>query len=317
LPEWTDLALAAVAGSTLFMVGFGAMHDASHYALGTRDSWKNHLVMRLWNSVAHWDSGKWLYHHMVRHHSFTGDLELDPDVVHAAPFIRKHKDAELSEYHGFLNQSWFSTTTLRSYSTTFVYAGVLHVAQVLMYNVSWNKNGELWNLKIERTQRAFAKFWWEYALSLAVVAAHLVKADLAVSLVYLFSASMSYGMCILADHDTYESGIENHLDGGVADWGEIQVRHAADFASNPSFSSRLFTELFGSINAQIGHHLFPSVNHVHLRALVPIIKQTCEEFDVPYASHGTLLGALASVSKMFQATNQDARDKVKAKSHGE
>ena len=89
---------------------------------------------------------------------------------------------------------------------------------------------------------------------------------------------------------------------GEADWGEIQVRHASDFASS-GFQSALFTELFGSINVQIGHHLFPSVNHVRLPELKPIIQQTCAEFNVPYASHDTLFQALVSVSKMIKYMN--------------
>jgi fatty acid desaturase len=117
-------------------------------------------------------------------------------------------------------------------------------------------------------------------------------------------------MCILADHDTFESAVENHVDGGEQDWGAIQVRHASDFATKGAFS-RVFGELFGSINAQIGHHLYPSVNHVFLPELIPIIREACLEFDIPYASHDTLLGALLSVSKMVKASNVDALEKVK------
>jgi fatty acid desaturase len=301
LPVAATRAMGAVAGSSLIMVGFTAMHDASHFALGARDSWKNKFALRVWNSLALWDSGKWLYHHMIRHHSFTGDVNLDPDVIHSRPLVRKHLDADPNQYVGWMNRSLLATTDVYSWITTFVYAAILNNAQMFLYNVVWNGTGELWNMPLEKT--AFRKFWWEYALSLGVLAAHVFKGDFYTSLAYFTAASISYGMCILADHDTFESAIENHVDLGEKDWGEIQVRHAADFASNDSLASTLFGELFGSINAQIGHHLYPSVNHVYLKELVPLIRQACEEFDIPYASHGTLLSALLSVSKNFKETN--------------
>lgn len=297
---------SALAGSLIIMVGFTAMHDASHYALGTRDSWKNKLVLRVWNSIALWDSAKWLYHHMVRHHSFTGDAKLDPDVQHAAPNIRKHLETNPKDYVKPLNDSdWFAQLQ------TAIYALALNYGQLYFYIFKWNFSGMLWNLPLAQTRNMFQKFAWEYMISAFIVLSQVYKANAINILVYWTAVSISYGMCILADHDTYESAVENHLSsGGKQDWGEIQVRHSSDFAAKGLWG-QVFGEVFGSINVQIGHHLFPSVNHVHLRELIPIIRTTCEEFNIPYASHDTLLGALLSVSKTLKAMNHDSL----AKSH--
>lgn len=46
--------------------------------------------------------------------------------------------------------------------------------------------------------------------------------------------------------------------------------------------------MFGGINYQIEHHLFPSVCGVHLSEIAPIVKKTCKEFDIPYVHHNTL-----------------------------
>lgn len=306
--------VAAVAGSSFIMVGFTAMHDASHYALGVRDSWKNKIVLRVWNSLALWDSAKWLYHHMVRHHSFTGDLKLDPDVVHAAPMIRKNKEADISEYtsNSFLPVD--RSSSLYAQIQTAFYATVLDFGQLFYYNIKWNFTGLMWGLPLEKTKNVFTKYWWEYGLSALILFAQVYKADPLVTLAFFTAQSISYGMCILADHDTFESAVENHVAGGEKDWGEIQVRHSSDFAAKGMWGY-FFGEVFGSINVQIAHHLFPSVNHVHLRGLIPVIRQTCEEFNIPYASHDTLFGALISVSKALQTFNQDMVEKEKAKKH--
>jgi len=31
----------------------------------------------------------WMRHHVYGHHSFTGDVKLDPDMKHGRPFIKK------------------------------------------------------------------------------------------------------------------------------------------------------------------------------------------------------------------------------------
>lgn len=308
-------ALAALAGSSLIMVGFNVMHDASHFALGVRNSWINSTALRAWNSLALWDSGKWLYHHTVRHHSFTGDSKLDPDVVHARPIVRKHVDEATNSYMIHFAPLEYRATTTYTVISTFMYALMLNYGQLFAYNVVWPVFGIMWELPLDKAQNKFAKYWWEYALSAMVVGAQFYRADWGVSLAYFTAASFSYGMCILADHDTFESAVENHVDEGEMDWGEVQTRHASDFASKGMYG-QVFSELFGSINAQIAHHLFPSVNHVHLFSLVPIIRQCCDEYKIPYANHDSLTGALFSVSKTLKSINQDAIDKAHAKATG-
>lgn len=36
-----------------------------------------------------WKSELWMMHHSFRHHTYTGDENLDPDVINYTPFIRK------------------------------------------------------------------------------------------------------------------------------------------------------------------------------------------------------------------------------------
>ena len=73
-------------------------------------------------------------------------------------------------------------------------------------------------------------------------------------------------------------------------WAEHQVRTTANFAPG----DRLLTWYLGGLNYQIEHHLFPKVCHVHYPALSPIVADTCREFGIPYQSHRTIGGAVAS-----------------------
>jgi fatty acid desaturase len=296
---------ASVAGPVLVMIGFSMMHDASHFALGNRDSWKNKFGMRVWHSLVFWDPSKWIYHHAVRHHSFTGDVSLDPDVIHAAPFARKHLQTDSNQYlAGLLPSIVRNSHLFAMFQTLFLVIG-LNYGQMLAYNFQWNALGSLWNLNLSKTKGVFPKFVWQYLISAMVIACQLYKGDVLATVLYWTLGSAAYGMCILADHDTFESAVENHVGGGQqeVDWGEIQVRHSSDFAAKGVYGD-LFAEVFGAINLQIAHHLFPSVNHVHLRSLIPLIRETCDEYNIPYASHDTLFGALLSVSKTYKHMNQ-------------
>jgi len=44
------------------------------------------------------------------------------------------------------------------------------------------------------------------------------------------------------------------------------------------------------------------VCHSHLPAITPIVKQTCEEFGVPYVRHMSVLGAIWSVFRAVYAS---------------
>jgi fatty acid desaturase len=72
-----------------------------------------------------------------------------------------------------------------------------------------------------------------------------------------------------------------------------QVRHSGNF----SMASSAATQLFGGINYQIEHHLFPSMCHMHYWHVAPVVQATCAEFGVPYNAHPTLASAYWSYLK--------------------
>ena len=73
-------------------------------------------------------------------------------------------------------------------------------------------------------------------------------------------------------------------------WAIHQMKTTANFANN----SRFFSWFIGGLNFQIEHHLFPNICHVHYRKISKIVRETAEEFNVPYYQHRTFFGALRS-----------------------
>lgn len=73
-------------------------------------------------------------------------------------------------------------------------------------------------------------------------------------------------------------------------WAEHELMTTSDFATDSAF----WAYWLGGLNYQVVHHLFPYVCHAHYPAICPILKQTAEEFGVPYHSQPTLWEAVKS-----------------------
>jgi len=72
------------------------------------------------------------------------------------------------------------------------------------------------------------------------------------------------------------------------------LKHQLATTSNFAVDSALVSFLFGGLNFQVEHHIFPHVCHIHLRKLSPIVRQTAQEFGLPYNENPTFFSAIVS-----------------------
>ncbi len=124
---------AIAAGHMLVQVGLCAMHDASHMAI-TKNPIINEFISNIWNAIALWDSQLWCYHHVIRHHAFTGDIDKDPDIIHFKPFIRKSREISSNKYLNISKKFPITTAIL----TTCIFPGMF-IGQGFLYNIVWLK----------------------------------------------------------------------------------------------------------------------------------------------------------------------------------
>ena len=78
-------------------------------------------------------------HHSFRHHTYTGSPDLDPDVIHMRPFIRKSTQTKLKNYSK-IPKAFLKIITV-FYLT--VFPGMF-TGQIFLYWVKWYKRGYLW-----------------------------------------------------------------------------------------------------------------------------------------------------------------------------
>jgi len=284
------LLCAIVSGHTFVQIGFCAMHDASHMALfnPTHYNYINEFISNLWNSIALWDSQMWIQHHVIRHHTFTGDYNKDPDIIHFKPFIRK-SDKISGKYWNYSKKY----NTIISLFTICIFPGMF-VGQGILYNYVWLTKKRLWKMNLSSL---FSISIWQSLVKLCIIYSFVQSKNILIVFGYLISQNISYAMCILPDHDTFETN-QNHVQyDSSKDWGEIQVRNSGNFCNQNNW----VCFLYGGINYQIEHHLFPTLCHVHFYKIKPIVKQTCDEFGIPYVHHTSLFNAIKSSLKQYSS----------------
>jgi linoleoyl-CoA desaturase len=80
------------------------------------------------------------------------------------------------------------------------------------------------------------------------------------------------------------------------EWAIHQMQTTADFGHD----NKLLTWYAGGLTHQIEHHVFPDICHIHYPKIAHIVKQTAEEFGVPYNYNTGYFSALRSHIKMLK-----------------
>ena len=276
-----------VAGFIWIYIGFCTMHDGSHYALFNTKSksliFNNDVVTSIWNGWGLWNSYIWLKHHVYGHHSFTGIFGKDPDIIHGRPVFRKStSDNKVIRF--------FSTIQHKIILIILFFAPGMYYGQMLAYFIGMIR-GHIWKVSIKD---AFKKTpIYEFVLYLTSISILLFNSSYFAVWSYVVALNINYAICIVPDHDTYESTIEN--DKETDDWCEMQIRKSSNFCEE----SKFFTELNGGINYQIEHHIFPTICHCHYIKIAPIVKSFCKEMDFPHEDKKSLMEVYWSYQKML------------------
>jgi len=311
---------------------FNLLHDASHFGAFTRRPELTIFASRLSQAMVWWDHAIWRAHHVLSHHPFTGDVRYDPDMRHGQGAFCKGPEEYLCDLNRVTAdvQFWMAITQLWS-GQSFLYrvigifdlfpslrggAARRSITQNTLQTVDqWrarsyfqHANGllELREVELESWR------WWQYAVAcwiplfVAAVARSVVRRTGSVRLACVYAvaalamvvlgANVSYSINILIDHDALETQQlvgQNHLQ--TRDWGEVQLRGTANWAGP------IWCAVFGGINYQIEHHLFPTVYHMHYPTIAPIVRATAEAHGIPYLHFASVTEGLVSVREAFRA----------------
>jgi len=261
----------------LYWMSGTMFHDGSHFAV-SRD-WRINLGMQYIYRVIS-SPYDWLHQHIIGHHPYTNIHDKDPDLNHSGDELRFTEHTKWSTVHIKQENKYFMLSVFLLIGFNIKNSLLLIFTQ--MYNDSVHKIP----VEIKYTLLQFLdiilytylffilpfQIWSPfYAIK------HAIIPYLLLSVIFDFNAIVNH---------THKDSIK----GQNKNWYIHQVTTANNFGSHyPHYYMSI------GLNYQIEHHLFPSVNHCHLRDIQPIVKSLCDKHGIPYHHTGGYKEAVIGV----------------------
>ncbi len=283
-----------IVGFLLYAIGFNVMHDGMHWGLFSTSYTKlNWILGSIVGNLLLYNPIMWFYHHTYAHHSYTGNDIHDPDMKHFRPFARKFdSDNRIIKF----------ICSIQHYLITFIaviFPG-MGFGQAFAYLIS-NFTGRIFGTPIPK--KKYSSFDICISLLKLYILTYFGPAGI---ISYIISCNLFYHINVLGDHDVYESAVTNHMsDNSDPDWLKIQISNSANFVPN----NLVWTHLFGGINYQIEHHLFPNICHVHYPRIAQIVKAYCKENNIPHVEHHSLINTYKSFLQTMKYYAYDVKSK--------
>lgn len=286
--------LSVLMGVFMSGIGLSVMHDAIHGSYS-----KNKRVNLLLGEVINLVGGasiNWKIQHNVLHHTYTNVEEFDEDID-GPSFLRFSPHAKRLKIHKFqFLYAWFfyGLLTLNWAFFADFDSLVRYKKKGLIRSSSKYSFGfHLFKLIM------FRAAYFGYMIVVPVVVTDYSFISIILNFLLMHWVAGFILSCIFQPAHVMESSTYSSVDGDENiphDWATNQVLNTVNFAPK----NKILTWFVGGLNYQVEHHLFPSICHVHYTKLSKIVKETAEEFNLPYHVQPTFRSALWYHMKMLK-----------------
>lgn len=288
---WVLIPLAMINGFFTALIGLNIAHDAMHGAYSSNEN-VNKGLATIFNIIGANDY-TWKISHNLVHHTFTNIPDHDSDIDQI-PIIRLNPKQDLWKIHRF------------QYMYTFFFYSLTSLSWVFIKDYVWFFGGKTEGLvkkKYPKNEiiRLFGYKMIYYTLFLVIPIItiplpwyYLLLGFLLLHIVEGLTLALIFQLAHIVEGTDFPVPDQN---GTIENsWAVHQMYTTADFArKNP-----VANFLFGGLNFQIEHHLFPKICHTHYKNLAPIVKATAKEYNLPYIEHPTFIGAIRSHIKVLK-----------------
>lgn len=265
-------------GLMIGMLGFNLSHDVLHGAFFSSPRWNR--ILSYFFDFNGTSSFVWKVSHNLHHHIYTNIPGHDKDIDKAILLRLSPKD-KIYPFHRFQH----------------LYAPILY----LFTSINWMYYSDFkWFL----TQKNIPKrekllFYIFKSIHLFVfLGIPLLFVDAPFWLIILgflllhfsggFFIALIFQLAHIVENVQFPFTDEK---GEIEDaWAEHEMKTTSNFATK----SPLWCYLFGGLNFQIEHHLFSHICHIHYADISKIVKETANEFSLPYFEQPTLRAAIRS-----------------------
>jgi len=274
-------------------IGMGIMHDANHYSYSENKTVNKWMIKTMY--LVGGFPPNWQYQHNTLHHGYTNidgiDEDIDPGSVMRLsphkPLLKAHKYQHIYGWflYGLMTLSWVVSkdfaqlerykkrgAQLSNKSSYKKLLGYLILSKIIYFTAF---------LVIPILFMPFAWYW----ILLFFFTMHFVSGFL-LTIVFQTAHVVPISEYPLPDKD---GSVENS-------WAMHQLKTTSDFAPK----SRFFSWFIGGLNYQIEHHLFPNISHVHYKKISGFVRETANQYGLPYNVQPGFLKALWEHAKMLK-----------------
>lgn len=290
---WVILAMWVIMGIAMAGIGFSIMHDANHGAYSSNkkvNQYMGYMINLVGGSAINWK-----IQHNVLHHTYTNvdgmDEDIDPGVLmRLSPHKKRYKLHRIQHIYGWglyglMTFLWITTKDFR---------------QLFRYEKMGLTKAHNVKTGVQLTKLILAKVVY-YAVFLVLP---MIVLNLSWWIVLLFFIAMHFtagvilGCVFQPAHvmPTASYPLPDEQGNLENDWAVHQLYTTTNFSPK----SRILGWYVGGLNYQIEHHLFPTICHVHYKKISTIVKQTAEEFGLPYHSQPNFAMAILNHARMLR-----------------
>jgi linoleoyl-CoA desaturase len=283
-PPLVNIVLCVVWALALGSIGFNVMHDANHGAYSANG--RVNKLMSFSAELLGISGFRWRTKHNVWHHTYTNIAGFDDDVETYGT-LRLSPQTPWKPLHRL--QAWYFPLIyafialdfiMRDFMMAFVgKSDANHVYPKMNASdklVFWL--GKAFFITIMFVLPLLVFPWWQVLIGFFIV---MMTAGVVLGIVFQLAHILE-----IADFPAPQ-GNPQHIEN---EWAVHQVQTTANFAPR----NWLLNFYVGGLNFQVEHHLLPHICHIHYARLSPIVRQTCEEFGIPYHSYRTWRAAFVS-----------------------
>jgi fatty acid desaturase len=242
------------------------------------------------------DEEAWRYRHNILHHSYTGQIDRDPDVTFG--FFRLGEEIDKRYYHRIQPAMLILNSFVTDQSIALLSAGLGDFIGRLIPGYHPEDNA---GMHKNLDAKAFQTSLWQYLRKAIPHTAYnyglfgllagpqgFAKVTLG-TMTAMVLRNLFTGLSFYTGHMV--EGVQHYTEAphSKAEWYVQQIEGTANVRA-----SRPISMLMGHLNYQIEHHLFPKLPPNRLEAIAPKVEALCEKYGINYIT-GSFPEQVASV----------------------
>jgi fatty acid desaturase len=287
--SWWVLAVAAYMAFAYTQTGLIG-HDVGHRQVTRNRRAQDLLGLVHGNLLLGFSFGWWVGHH-AQHHNHPNHLEKDSNLTRRQSiFVPEQGHSRKGRVRQFL---------------------VRH-QHVLFYPLMATEGIGLRTESIKAVLRRLPR---RNAAEATLIAVHLCAyfgvvfwlLPVAQAIAFIVTMNLLFGLYIGAIFAPNHKGMPIQMPGEEWDWMTRQV-----VTSRNIRSSYLTDFLYGGLNYQIEHHLFPAMPRASLRKARPITMAYCREIGLPYCEVGVVRSYVEVLRHLYRTTTEYQRSLARA-----